>query len=158
MPPGAQEAFIRLKRYLCSKLILALPNPHKQYVLIVDASKGAQYFEGGLGAILTQLDKHEQFSVIAYASRLLLTEEKQFLPFLLKMRAMVWATGYFQQQLRGQKFILFTDLKPLQTFAESYGKLLIELQQLALEFDFVIQDKRRASTCQPIFFPIPAWS
>ena len=79
----------------------------------MDASTGAQDFEGGL--TLTQIDKDNRFSVIALASRLLLKEEKQFSPFLLEMRAMLWATRYFQDHLRGQQFILFTNYKPLQT-------------------------------------------
>ena len=142
MPSEAQEAFTRLKRILCSQPVLALPSPDKQYALIVDASTGAKDFEGGLGAILTQLDAHGRFSVIAYASRLLQGDEKNFSPFLLEMRAMVWATRYFQDQLRGQQFILFTDHKPLATCAEAQGKSLTELQLLSLEFNFVIQHKK----------------
>ena len=68
----------------------------------MDASTGAQDFVGGLGAILSQIDQKGQFSVIAYSSRLLGEEEKHFSPFLLKMRAMVWATHHFKDQLRGQ--------------------------------------------------------
>ena len=108
----------------------------------MDASTGAQDFEGGLGAILTQQDAHGRFSVIAYASRLLQGEEKNFSPFLLEMRAMVWATRYFREQLRGHRFILFTDHKPLATCAEAQGKSLTELQLLSLEFDFAIQHKK----------------
>ena len=110
--------FQRLKRILCSAPILTMPEASKQYVLIVDASTGAQDFEGGLGAILTQIDQHNCFSVIAYASGLLCKEEKQFSPFLLEMRAIVWATHHFKEHLRGQKFIFFTDHKPLQTCAD----------------------------------------
>ena len=142
MPPQAQEAFTCLKRILCSKPILALPGPQKHYALIVDVSTGAQDFEGGLGAILTQIDKQGQFSVIANPSRLLVTKEKQFSPFLLEMRAMAWATRYFRYQLRGQRFLLFTDHKPLQTSSELTGKSLTKLQPLALEFDFIIQHKK----------------
>ena len=118
------------------------PSADKQYALIVDASTGAQDLEGGLGAILTQMDAHGRFSVIAYASRLLQGEEKNFSPFLLEMRAMVWATRYFCEQLRGRRFILFTDHKPLATCPEAQGKFLTELQLLSLEFDFVIQHKK----------------
>lgn len=85
----------------------------------MDSSLGPQDFKGGLSAILTQLDSNGQFSVIAFVSQLLLAEEKQFSPFLLEMRAMVWATRNFQQQLRGQKVILITNHKLLQTCAES---------------------------------------
>ena len=54
MPDDAAEAFQRLKRILCSSPILTMPDGKKQYVLIVDASTGAQDFEGGLGAIRYQ--------------------------------------------------------------------------------------------------------
>ena len=92
MPHEAAEAFQQLQHILCSNPILTLPEADKQYALIVDASSGAQDFKGGLGAILTQIDKNSCFSVIAYVSRLLSKEEKQFSLFLLEMRAMVWAT------------------------------------------------------------------
>ena len=143
MPDDAAEAFQRLKRILCSAPILTMPEGGKQYALIVDASTGAPDFEGGLGAILTQIDSNNRFAVIVYASRLLSKDEKQFSPFLLEMRAMVWATRYFQGHLQGQRFILFTDHKPLQTCADlPASKTLTELQQLALEFDFIIQHKK----------------
>ena len=80
--------------------MLAFPSPDKQYALIVDTSTGAKDFEEGLGAILTQMDAHGRFSIIAFASRLLQDDEKNLSPFLLEMRAMVWATRYFREQLR----------------------------------------------------------
>ena len=47
---------------------------------------------------------------------------------------MVWATRYFQNHLQGQRFILFTDHKPLQTWPDlPANKTLTKLQQLALE-------------------------
>ena len=85
----------------------------------MDSSLGPKDFKGGLSAILTQLNSNGQFLVIAFVSQLLLAEEKQLSPFLLEMRAMVWATRNFQQQLRGQKVILITNHKLLQTCAES---------------------------------------
>ena len=139
----AAEAFQRLKRILCSSPLLTMPDAEKQYALIVEASTGAQDFEGGLGAILAQIDTNYRFAVIAYSSRLLSNEEKQLSLFLLEMRAIVWGTTYFQNHLRGQQFILFTDHKPLQTCADLLAnKTLTELQQLDLEFDFIIQHKK----------------
>ena len=63
MPNKAAEAFQRIKRILCSAPILTMPDAEKQYALIVDASTGAQDFEGGLGAILTQIDVNNRFAV-----------------------------------------------------------------------------------------------
>ena len=81
--------------------------------------------------------------VVAYASRFLSKTEQQFSPYLLEMRAMVWATQHFKEHLRGQCFIQFTDHKPLQTCADAPSvKTLSDLQLLALEFDFVIQHKK----------------
>ena len=40
-----------------------MPDGGKQYALIVDASTGAQDFEGGLGAILTQIDTNNRLCV-----------------------------------------------------------------------------------------------
>ena len=110
MPADSQESFTRLKRILCSRPVLDFPGRDKQYALAVDASMGAKVIEGGLGAILTQMDAHGRFSVIAYASRLLQDVKKNISPFLLEMRAMVCVTRYFREQLLGRRFILFTDL------------------------------------------------
>ena len=56
---------------------------------------------------------------------------------------MVWATHHFREHLHGQGFILCTDHKAIQTCADSLStKTLYVLQQLALDFDFVIQHKK----------------
>ena len=55
----------------------------------------------------------------------------------------MWATRHFNDHLQGQQFILFADPKPLQTCADlPANTTLTELQQLALDFDFVIQHKK----------------
>ena len=149
------EAFLHLKQILCSTPILALPDPDKHYALIYDASMGAQDFAGGLGAILTQIDSKGCFLVIAYASCLLIDKEEQFWPFLLKMRAMVWAARFLQYQLRGQNFILFTDHKPLQTCTDGpANKTLTELQQLPWNLT-LSSNVQAALTCQLTFSLAP---
>ena len=56
---------------------------------------------------------------------------------------MVWASHHFKDHLRGQKLILFTDHKPLQTCPDLLAnQTLTELQQLALDSDRVIQHKK----------------
>ena len=133
MSADAQESFTRLKRILCSRPVLTSLSPDKQYALIVDALTGAKDFEGGLGpSSLRWMPMAASWS----------SPMPPFSPFLLEMRAMVWATRYFCEQLRGRRFILFTDHKPLATWAEAQGKSLTELQLLSLEFDFVIQHKK----------------
>ena len=63
-----EQAFKLLKHHLISAPILRLPNFSQDFILDVDAS------ENGLGAVLSQLDGHEQ--VVAYASRALTKAEK----------------------------------------------------------------------------------
>jgi hypothetical protein len=91
MPNEAQTAFIRLRNHLTSTPVLTLPRNHRQYAIIIDASTGTATQEGGIGAILTQMDQHGKFYAICYASRLLQDKEKTFSPYLLEMAAAVWA-------------------------------------------------------------------
>nr|GEX09852.1 reverse transcriptase domain-containing protein [Tanacetum cinerariifolium] len=69
---NAEAAFQLLKQKLCSALILALPEGHKNFVVYCDAS------HKGLGAVLMQREK-----VIAYTSRQLKKE--------LNMRQQRWS-------------------------------------------------------------------
>ena len=54
---------------------------------------------------------------------------------------MAWAIDNFAGYLRGRKFTLFTDHKPLETLSTMHTKTLNRLQQQLLEFDFDIQYK-----------------
>jgi hypothetical protein len=69
---------------------LAYPRSDRQYALITDASFGDKNTAGGLGAILTQIDKDSHFYVIAYASRKLQKYENNYTPFLLEMQAAIF--------------------------------------------------------------------
>ena len=55
------EAFTLLQTMLCSEPIMAYPRSDRTYALIVDASTGTDTVEGGMGAILTQIDKDVKF-------------------------------------------------------------------------------------------------
>ena len=114
MPQEALKAFNELKTALTSSPIIAFPRHDRQYALITDAACGDDVHPGGMGAILTQLDKDQNFFVIAYASRKLLKHEKNYTPFLLEMHAAVWGMKYFSHHLKGRRFLLFTDHKPLE--------------------------------------------
>ena len=51
------EAYLKLKNILCSEPVMAYPISDRT----VDASTGTAEIEGGMGAILTQIDKNEFF-------------------------------------------------------------------------------------------------
>ncbi len=54
------------------------------------------------------------------------------------MMAAVWAMGHFDSYLRGRKFTLFSDHRPLENLATVHKKTLNRLQEAMLEYDFVI--------------------
>jgi hypothetical protein len=76
---------------LCPETIMADPRSERIYTLIVGASTGTDSVEGGMGAILTQINKEGKCHSISYASKELIKHEKKYSPFLLKVNALVWA-------------------------------------------------------------------
>ncbi len=138
LPEAALRAFRHLQSLLCSEPVLAYPRSDRQYALITDASFGDENTEGGLGAILTQLDSDGKFYVIAYASRKLQKYEKNYTPFLLEMQAAIFGMETFEVNLRGRQFKLFTDHKPLEKLGKVHTKTLNRLQQMMNQFSFEI--------------------
>ncbi len=91
--------------------MLAYPRADRQYALITDASFGDEHTAGGLGAILTQIDKQDNFYVYAYASRKLQKHEKNYTPFLLEMQAAIFGMETFEVHLKGNlSCLLITNL------------------------------------------------
>jgi hypothetical protein len=114
LPKEAMTAFSTLKNSLTSDPIMAFLRADRQYALITDAATGTADTPGGLGAILTQKDRFDNYYAISYASRQLKDHEKTYSPFLLESAAAVWGMDVFNEYLKGKKFILFTDHKPLE--------------------------------------------
>jgi len=141
LPPEALQSYQELKTALCSNPIVAYPRQSRPFSLIVDAATGTPSDDGGLGAILCQTDEHGEFHVIAYASRALSKHEKNYTPFLLEMQACVWGIDHFDAHLRGRKFVLYTDHKPLEKLSNIHTKTLNRLQQAMTDYDFIIQYK-----------------
>jgi hypothetical protein len=109
------EAFIFLKNSLISELIWDYPRKHRSYLLIVNASTGTgEIIIGGLGAMLCQTNEEGEERVIAFESRQLLIHEKNYTLFLVEMQVMAFAKDHFDNCLRGRKFIVFNDHKPLE--------------------------------------------
>ena len=121
---------------------MAFPKADRQYALITDAATGTADTPGGLGAILTQVDKDGNFHAISFASRQLKDHEVNYSPFLLEAAAAVWGMDFFNEYLKGKKFILYTDHKPLEKLGHLHNKTMNRLQTALLEHDFVIQYKK----------------
>jgi hypothetical protein len=142
LPEDALKAFHLLKRQLISNPVVAYPRSDRQYALIVDAATGSATEEGGLGAILTQVDSEGKFHVISYGSRQLVKHEKNYSPYLLEMQAAIWGMDFYNTYLRGKHFVLYTDHKPLEKLGLLHKKTLNRLQIAMNEFDFEIQYKK----------------
>ena len=142
LPPEALQSFRELQSALVSKPVVAYPRKDRAYSLITDASLGDEKSPGGLGAILTQVDKQGTHHVIAYASRKLQKHEKNYTPFLLEMQAAIWGMDHFAVYLRGRPFTLFTDHKPLEKLGKVHTRTLNRLQEAMNEFNFDIVYKK----------------
>jgi len=123
-----------------SEPVMAFPN--RQYALITDAATGTADTAGGLGTIITQKDKFDNFYAISYRSSQLKDHEKKYSPFLLESAAAVWGMDTSNEYLKGKKFILCTDHKPLEKMGHLHTKTMNRPQSALLEHDFVIQYKK----------------
>jgi Reverse transcriptase (RNA-dependent DNA polymerase)/RNase H-like domain found in reverse transcriptase len=142
LPKEAMDAFCILQNSVTSEPVMAFPRADRQYALITDATTGTADTASGLGAILTQKDEFDNFYAISYTSRQLKDHEKNYSPFLLEAAATVWVMDVFNEYLKGKKFILYTDHKPLENMGHLHTKTMNRLQAALLKHDFVIQYKK----------------
>jgi hypothetical protein len=142
LPEDCLKAFNQLKMALCSEPVVAYPHKNLPYSLIVDAATGNDKTEGGLGAFLFQTHQTGDNKVIAYASRQLLKNEKNYTPFLVEMAAIVLAMKYFDTYLRGRTFIVYSDRKPLESHSKIHEKSLSRLQEAYTRKNFNIVYKK----------------
>jgi putative transposase len=138
LPREAYLAFRELQAILVSEPVVDYPRRDRPYALFTDASFGDDRHEGGLGAILTQIDENKQHCVIGYASRKLAVHEKNYTPFLLEMQAAIFGMEHFGNHLKGRHFTLFTDHKPLEKLGKVHTKTLNRLQEIMNVYDFEI--------------------
>jgi len=102
-----QNAFLRLKDALISVPILGVPRDEGTCLLDTDAS------DTGLGAVFFQ-EHHGTEKVLAYASRVLSSLEKNYDVTRKELLAVVYGLKQFKQYLMGRCFIVRTDHAALQ--------------------------------------------
>jgi len=141
LPPDAAAAFGHLQRSLGCAPLVVHPMPDREYILTSDAATGDSENRGGMGAVLSQLDDNGTERAIAFASRGLKPNEKNYSAYLLELAAAAWAIDNFSVYLRGRRFTLYTDHKPLENLSKIHTKTLNRLQQQLLEYDFDIRYK-----------------
>ena len=96
------QSFKTLKTKLVSSPILQLPDLKKEFTLRTDAS------DKGVGAVLMQEIAGEKFPV-AYASKKLNKQQKNYSVMERECLAVVWAVLKFEPFLYGKEFVIETD-------------------------------------------------
>ena len=141
LPEKAMKAFEEMKARLLDPPTLAYPNPKLEYHLMVDASVGSETIPGGVGASLIQIDTNGVPRAVGFASRGLSKHEKNYSAYLLELQAACFGIEYFDVYLRGRKFSLYTDHRPLEKLSTVHTRTLNRLQHLMLDYNFVIKYK-----------------
>ncbi len=142
LPEGARASFSQLREELCREPVVTYPRKGRTFILHTDAARGDANRPGGLGAALFQEQPDGTEKVIGYASRGLKDYERNYNAFLLEMAAAVFGIEYFSVYLRGRRFSLFTDHKPLERLSDTHTRTLNRLQQVMLEYDFTLNYRR----------------
>ena len=133
LPEDAKRAFEVLRKAISEEPVLAFPTAKGVFHMYVDASLGDDKVEGGLGAVLMQQTGDEQKRVIGYASRRLIKHEKNYPAFLIELQAAVYGMEQFEVHLRGRKFVMYSDHKPICRLGTAHAKTLNRLQLKMLE-------------------------
>ena len=131
----ALEAFEKLKVFLTTAPVLALPNDDGMYVVDTDAS------HAGCGAVLQQFDREGNLHVIEYASRTFNGAERRYCVTRKEMAAIIFALKHFRVYLTGQVFKIRVDhsaLTHLETVNDPSGQQLRQLDFMS-RFHFDIE-------------------
>ena len=122
-----------------SSPVLAYPDPSKEYLLEMDASKL------GLGAVLSQKQSNGRYHPVAFRSRALHGVEVNYHSTKLKFLAMKWSIKHFQTYLLGCHFKVHTDNNPLTYFLTSPNMDATKqrwINELA-KYDFSLEYQKR---------------
>jgi hypothetical protein len=117
---GCQSAFEEIKMILIQNPILRFPNFEKEFFLHCDASNV------GIGVILCQLDDEKNEYVVAYASRTLSQEERNYTTTERECLAVLFGIKQFKPYIYGKHFTVYTDHGSLQwllKLKDSNGRL-----------------------------------
>ena len=130
LPEEAQKAFKDLQQALSQRPLLVWPDLNKEMELYVDASDYA------VSSCLAQRDDQGEPKVIGYHSRQLQKHEKAYSSYVNEQLACCDGVEHWHQYLKGQRFKLFTDNKPICTLSSKNQRTLNRLQLLLTSYDF----------------------
>ena len=110
---ATRYALQQLKKAVMSALVLAYPDPSKEYLLETYALKL------GLGAVLSQKQLNGRYHPVALESRVLHGAEVNYHSTKLEFITMKWSIEHFQTYLLGCQFKVHMDNNPLTYFLMS---------------------------------------
>lgn len=105
--PECQQAFETIKERLTTAPIMAFPNLEDPFILDTDASDTA------IGAVLSQVQEGQE-RVIAYGSKVLSREERNYCVTRRELLAVVHFVDKYEYYLRGREFTIRTDHSSLR--------------------------------------------
>lgn len=105
--PRQQEAFDNIRQLLVSPPILRQADETKPFILRTDSSGYC------LGAVLMQGEKQDERPV-EYASRLLISAERNYTTTEREALAVVWAVNKFRGYIEGSEVVVKSDHQPLR--------------------------------------------
>ena len=108
-----QTAFETLTRKLVQAPVLSYPSFDKAFTLETDASIE------GIGAVLSQPQDDGHLHPVAYASRALSLQERNYAITELETLAVVWAISHFHSYLYGHSVTVFTDHTAVKAVLET---------------------------------------
>ena len=129
-------AFVNLKKCLITAPILGYPDSREPFILDTDASGCS------IGGVLSQIQDGQE-RVIAYGSKVLSKEEKNYCVTRRELLAVVYFIKHYRHYLVGKKFLLRTDhgaLTWLFKFKEPEGQVARWIESLS-SFQFEIQHR-----------------
>lgn len=103
-----QKAFDQIKKYLISEPVLTIFDQNKPIRIYTDASLE------GVGAVLKQPQPDGSEKPIAYFSKKLTEGQKKKKAVFLECLAIKEAVKYWQYWLMGNRFVVYSDHKPLE--------------------------------------------
>ena len=109
----AKEAFEVLKKAILTAPVLTYPNPNKEYLLEMYASKL------GLGAVLSQTQSDGRYHPMAFGSQALRGVEHKYHSTKLGFLTMKWEIHHFKTYLLDRQFKVRMDNNPLTYFMSS---------------------------------------
>ncbi|GFR04243.1 retrovirus-related Pol polyprotein from transposon opus [Trichonephila clavata] len=128
-----QVAFEQIKKEICSPKVLVHYDPSLPLTLASDASPV------GIGCVLSHVYPDGSERPIAFASRTLSRSEKKYSQIDKEALSIVWAVKKFYLYLKGRRFPLITDHKPLVAIFGSKRGLPVLAATRLLHYALILQ-------------------